>query len=126
MLGLCNKAVSNENDAIFDVLNDVLDLSDTQIDLLAQQLKSTTLENIISTIETLQKRELAVNKLKELMDRHYEDVLETPDLQKIIENNTWLFGAQYEILGAEEDSFTKTTQRLRNKVRTALLHKPSL
>ena len=34
-LGLCNKAVSNENDAIFDVLNDVLDLSDTQIDLLS-------------------------------------------------------------------------------------------
>lgn len=109
--------VSKENDAIFDVLDNVLDLSDTQVDLLAEQLKSTTLENIISTIETLQKRELAVNKLKELMDNHHENILETPDLQKIIENNTWLFGAQYEILGAEEDSFTKITQRLRGKVR---------
>lgn len=110
--------VSNENDAIFDVLDGVLGLNDLQVDLLAKQLKSTTLENIISTIETLQKRELAVSKLKELMDRHYEGVLETPDLQKIIENNTWLFGPQYEILGAEEDSFTKITQRLRNQVRT--------
>lgn len=109
--------VSKENDAIFDVLDDVLDLNETQIDLLAKQLKSTTLENIISTIEVLQKRELAVTKLKELMDNHYETVLETPDLQKIIESNTWLFGAQYEILGAEEDSFTKITQRLRNQVR---------
>ncbi len=109
--------VSKENDAIFDVLDDVLDLSDAQVDLLAKQLKSTTLENIISTIETLRKRELAVNKLKELMDNHYNSVLETPDLQKIIENNTWLFGAQYEILGAEEDSFTKITQRLRDQIR---------
>jgi len=65
----------------------------------------------------LQKRELAVVKLKELMDKHYESVLETPDLQKIIEANTWLFGAQYEILGAEEDSFTKISQRLRNEIK---------
>lgn len=108
--------VSNENDAIFDVLDDVLDLSDTQIDLLAKQLKSTTLENIICTIEILQKRELAVNKLKELMDNHYKTVLETPDLQKIIEANTWLFGAQYEILGAEEDTFTKIAHGIRNEI----------
>lgn len=109
--------VSKENDAIFDVLDDVLDLNDTQVDLLAKQLKSTTLENIISTIETLQKRELAVTKLKELMDNHYDSVLETPDLQKIIEANTWLFGAQYEILGAEEDSFTKIAKKLKEEIK---------
>lgn len=109
--------VSNENDTIFDVLDDVLDLNDTQIDLLSKQLKLTTLENIISTIEALQKRELAVNKLKLLMDNHYDSVLETPDLQKIIEANTWLFGAQYEILGAEEDSFTKIAQKLRGEIK---------
>ena len=109
--------VSKENDAIFDVLDDVLDLSDTQVNLLAKQLKSTTLENIISTIEILQKRELAVAKLKELMDKHYESVLETPDLQKIIEANTWLFGSQYELLGAEEDTFTKIAQKLRKEIK---------
>lgn len=109
--------VSKENDAIFDVLDDVLDLSDTQINLLAKQLKSTTLENIISTIEILQKRELAVAKLKELMDKHYESILETPDLQKIIETNTWLFGSQYELLGAEEDTFTKIAQKLRKEIK---------
>ena len=49
------------------------------------------------------------------MDNHYESVLETPDLQKIIEANTWLFGAQYEILGAEEDSFTKIAKKLKEK-----------
>lgn len=109
--------ISNENDAIFEVLDEVLDLSDMQVNQLAEQLKITTLENIISTIEILQKRELAVNKLIALMDNHYDTVLETPDLQKIIEENTWLFGAQYEILGAEEDTFTKIAQRLRSEIK---------
>lgn len=50
------------------------------------------------------------------MNDHYRDVLETPDLQKIIENNTWLFGAGYETLGAEEDTFTKIARDLRDKI----------
>jgi len=50
------------------------------------------------------------------MDYHFKNVLETPDLQKIIENNTWLFGSQYTIIGAEEDDFVKTSQKLRNSI----------
>jgi len=44
-------AVSNENDSLFDVLNGVLDLDDKSVKTLADQLKQTTLENIIATIE---------------------------------------------------------------------------
>jgi len=51
------------------------------------------------------------------MDVHYKGVLETPHLQGIIENNTWLFGASYEILGAEEDSFTKAAENLRLEIK---------
>lgn len=50
------------------------------------------------------------------MNDHYHEVLETPDLQKIIENNTWLFGSGYETLGAEEDTFTKIAKNLRDKI----------
>lgn len=109
-------AISNENDAIFDVLNSVLDLDEFSVKTLADQLKQTTLENIISTIEILQRRQVAVAKLRVLMNDHYREVLETPDLQKIIENNTWLFGPSYETIGAEEDSFTKIAKDLRDKV----------
>jgi hypothetical protein len=108
--------VSNENDALFDVLNGVLELDENNLSALAKQLQQTSLENIISTIETLQKRQLAVHKLKELMEHRYADVLETPDLQKIIESNTWLFGRQYSVLGAEEDTFTRIAKNLRDKV----------
>lgn len=109
--------VSNENDALFDVLDGVLDLDEKNITLMASQLKKTTLENIISTIEVLQKRQIAIQQMREVMENRYSEVSETPDLQKIIENNTWLFGAQYSILGAEEDSFTKISKKLRDTVK---------
>lgn len=111
-------AVSNENDALFEILDDVLDLSELSVRRLSNQLKYTQLENIISTIEILQQRQMAVHKLRELMNVHYESVLETPDLQQIIENNTWLFGNRYETIGAEEDTFTRIAKNLRDTVRT--------
>lgn len=109
-------SISNENDSLFDVLNSVLELDEKSLKTLANQLQHTTLENIVSTIEALQKRQIAAGKVRVLMNDHYRDVLETPDLQKIIENNTWLFGAGYETLGSEEDTFTKIARNLREKL----------
>lgn len=106
-------SVSNENDALYEIISDVLDLDDTSLQLLSKQLKHTQLEHIISTIELIQQRQLAVDKLRQLMDNHYREVLETPDLQQIIENNTWLFGNQYATIGAEEDTFTSIARELR-------------
>jgi len=100
-----------------EVLEGVLDMDSDNISLLADQLSKTTLENIISTIEILQKRQIAIHKLREIMENRYNEVLETPDLQKIIENNTWLFGPQYTTLGAEEDSFQVIAKELREKVK---------
>jgi hypothetical protein len=108
--------VSNKNEDLFDVLESILDLNGTDLSRFSQQLKKTKLENIISSIEELQKRRLAVEKLKLIMNEHYQKVLETPDLQLIIENNTWLFGERYETIGAEEDTFTKIAKTLRDKI----------
>lgn len=108
-------AVSNENDALLEVLNGALDLDDQSTKQLAEQLKRTSMENIVSTIEILQRRAVAVDKLRYVMNEHYRDVLETPDLQQIIENNTWLFGPKYETLGAEEDTFTKIAKKFRDE-----------
>lgn len=108
--------VSNENDALFEILESVIDLDEKHMKSLAAQLQKTKLEHIVSTIEVLQKRTIVVQKLREVMNSHYKDILETPDLQKIIEANTWLFGSQYSILGAEEDDFLAIAQRFRNEI----------
>lgn len=83
-------AVSNENDALLDVLNGALDLDNESMKRLAGLLHQTSLENIVASIEILQRRAVAVQKLRVVMNKHYRDVLETPDLQQIIESNTWL------------------------------------
>ncbi|WP_046115197.1 ATP-binding protein [Aquincola tertiaricarbonis] len=110
-------AVSNENDAIFEVLNSVLELDDVSTKLLAKQLRSVSLQSIVSAIEVLRRRHEVADKLRTLMNDHYLDTLETPDLQRIIEANTWLFGSSYETLGAEEDTFTKIAKSLRDAVK---------
>lgn len=118
LLALIDKVlVSNENDTIFEVIAEILNLNESQINIFSEQVKISSLENIISTIEVLQKREFAVRKLREIMVKHYNEVLETPDLQRIIEGNTWLFGNKYTMLGAEEDDFQKISLNLRNHIK---------
>lgn len=75
------------------------------------------LQSIVSAIEILRRRHEVAEKLRVLMNDHYRDTLETPDLQGIIEANTWLFGSAYETLGAEDDTFTKIAKSLRDSVK---------
>ncbi|MBF4353891.1 ATP-binding protein, partial [Vibrio anguillarum] len=118
MISLLDKLlVSNENDSLLEVLESVVELDEHRLHQLAEQLNKTTLENIVSTIEVLQRRETVVRKLEELMINNYKDVLETPHLQGIIEANTWLFGEQYSMIGAEEDDFQKTAHNLRQHIK---------
>lgn len=109
--------VSNENDGILDVISNVLDLNEKDLESFSKQIHNSSLENIVSTIEALQRRQHSVEMLKHIMVEHYKEVLETPDLQGIIENNTWLFGNKYSILGAEEDDFQKVAKNLRDAVK---------
>lgn len=110
-------AVSDENDSLWEILNGVLELDQATSEKLAAQLHQTTLENIVNTIEVLQKRINTIREIRYLMDEHYAELTETPDLQKIIENHTWLFGPQYELLGAEEATFTRISKSLRDAVK---------
>ncbi|MDH0863230.1 hypothetical protein [Mitsuaria sp. GD03876] len=109
-------AVSNENGALLEVLNGVLDMDGPTVQRLAEQLRLSSMEHIVAAIEVLQRRATAVQQLRHLMDKHHRDVLETPDLQRIIENNTWLFGPQYETIGAEDDTFSEIAKRVRDDV----------
>lgn len=110
-------SVSSENSSLLEILDSVLDLDSAAMENFAAQIKRTKLQNIIQTIESLQKREHAIARIAEIMRHHYKVTLETPDLQGVIESNTWLFGNQYESIGAEEDTFTKIAENLRNTVK---------
>lgn len=83
----------------------------------AQRNITLSLQSVVSAIEILRRRHEVAEKLRALMNDHYLDTLETPDLQGIIEANTWLFGSAYETLGAEEDTFTRIAKSLRDAVK---------
>ena len=115
LIALLDKlTVSSENDSLFDVLQGVLELSNEQLDEFSSQIKKSKLDHIIATIGSLQKRDLVIQKMKHLFQEYKKEVLETPDLQGVIEANTWLFGEQYTTIGAEEDDFNKTAKTLRD------------
>ena len=109
--------VSSENDSLMNVLEGVLDLEQGGLDRLSKIITDSSLENIISTIEEVTKRLSVLKMFREVMEYKYHKVLETPDLQKVIEKNSWLFGEQYSLIGAEEDDFYKLAKELRNKVK---------
>ncbi len=108
---------SNENDSLVDVLEGVLDLETDSLDRLSKIIKDSSLENIISTVEEITKRLSTVKMIRDLMEHKYHEVLETPDLQMIIEKNSWLFGEQYSLIGAEEDDFNRLSKNLRSQVK---------
>ena len=115
IIGLLDRlSTSSENDSLIDILEGVLDLNKEQMDEFASQISKSKLDYIISTIGHIHKRDLVVQKMKYLFKEHAKEVLETPDLQGIIEANTWLFGPQYTTIGAEEDDFSNTARSLRN------------
>ena len=109
--------ISNENDALFEVLNEVLELDENSLNSFSKLLQRTKLENIVKTIEVISQRLEVIRKLKILMREKYKNILETPDLQSIIESNTWLFGDQYAVLGQEEDDFNKIAKNLRKQIK---------
>lgn len=108
-------SVGGDNGALLDVLQSVLELAPPALGKLASQLRHTTLDNIVQTIDLLQQRHEATEFIRQLMRIHYRTVGETPELQRVIEQNTWLFGPQFATLGAEETTFTEIARRLRTE-----------
>ena len=109
--------VSSENESLMNVLEGVLDLEQSGLDRLSKVITDSNLENIISTIEEITKRLSVLKMFREVMEYKYHKVLETPDLQKVVEKNSWIFGEQYSLIGSEEDDFYKLAKELRNKVK---------
>lgn len=109
-------SVSSENDCLYDVLMNILELDGESLNIFASQIKKSKLENIVRTIEILQRRQEVIHMMKYIMEERYRKVLETPDLQEIIEANTWLFGEQFETIGAEEDSIKQLAKKARESI----------
>ncbi|WP_061038261.1 ATP-binding protein [Vibrio coralliirubri] len=103
-IGLLDRISFSPTEDLFSILDGVINLSSQEESDLATVLKENKLSNITKAITKITKRQEVLDILKSLIDDHTADAKEK-HIQKIIENNLWIFGEQYNLLTAEEPDF---------------------
>ena len=109
-LELLNRLLDDgkSRDALCDILSVLVnDVNADHLEELKRQLENYGLENILGTIKEIEKRLGTIKCLKKIFNDDFKDYSEK-DIQKIIEQNYWLFGEEYNLMvGSEEDDFNK-------------------
>jgi len=104
IVGFLNLLLDTEQrDNILDILEDVVNLTDEERDTLAKTLKKTNLSNITSLIKYLENRYNVVAILKTLIYKLETFTTERDHIQKVIENNYWLFGEEFHLVSADKN-----------------------
>ena len=106
-----------EVDDLFKVLEGVVELSSSEREVFAKQLKTTKMSSIVRTIELISDRYKSVEEFKKLVFDPTMYAGEVPHLQKMMERNYWLIGEEYQLLTAAEPKFEEALRRY-----THLLH----
>lgn len=104
---------SNELDSLFDIIGDIVDMSDDERKGLSEILEYTTMSNVTKTINLLKDRAIVIEQLKSLVFDKSESITEAKHIQPFIENNYWIFGEQYHLVTAEEPDFEEALRRFR-------------
>lgn len=98
---------SAKRDKLIVILNEVINLSDNQIDKLLQTLKSAKLSSIIDTIELITERVKVKDIIQQLVMNKDLKANEIDHLQAVLEKNYWIFGEQYNLVASAEVKFEK-------------------
>lgn len=100
-----------EVDDLFKVLDGVVELSSSDREIFARQLKTTKMSSIVRTIELISDRYKSVEEFKRLVFDSAMYAGEIPHLQKMMERNYWLIGEEYQLLTAAEPKFEEALRR---------------
>lgn len=92
---------SEERENILTVIDEIVKLDSEQRKEFADILKKTKLENIINTIRFIEGRYRVIEILKTIIYDLDKFTNERDHIQKIIENNYWIFGEQYNLASAD-------------------------
>lgn len=102
---------SGEVNSLFEILNEVLDMTEIERHDLADILKYAHMSNITRTIKLIRDRYQAVEDLKQLVFNPDLNADEVHHLQEFIERHYWLFGEQYNLVTAAEPNFVEALKR---------------
>jgi hypothetical protein len=94
---------TDQRENVLTIIDNVIQLTDEEREALANSLKKTNLSQITKIVNLLSKRFETIQILKSLVFDLDKFANEREHLQKVIENNYWLFGEQYHIVSADEN-----------------------
>lgn len=105
---------SNERNLLIKTIEGVYSLSEEQKKKLNDLLDRTTLGNIVDTVSEIDHR---LQTLADLEDIIYDkdkasSTLEVKHLQKILDNEFWVFGEQYRLVTTTEGQIKEAIERL--------------
>ena len=100
---------SDEREQLLGVIDNIIKLDPTERKEFSEILKVNKLNRIVKTINLINGRYKTVEILKQLVFNKSLKANERDHLQKIIEENYWLFGEQYHLVSADE-SFQKSLE----------------
>lgn len=103
MLGFIQLVLrSDERDQILDIVGNVIELDPIERKELSELLKHAKLSGVIKLLNTLKSRYSVVELLNILVFKNTKTTTERGQLQKAIEQNCWLFGEEYNLIGADK------------------------
>ncbi|MBR6124642.1 ATP-binding protein [Candidatus Saccharibacteria bacterium] len=102
---------SQEDNLIQLLLEQVQNLTEDEKKDLQDILKRTSLSNVVRTIKEIDHRLDVIEKLKELLFIHVDDTLEVKHLQKILDENFWIFGEQFRLFSTTEGPLHQTLKK---------------
>ena len=109
--------LSTQDDVLIKtILEHLQELTEDEKEDLLGILKRTTLSNIIKTIKEIDHRLDVVDKLKFLISEHEKETLEVKHLQKILDENFWLFGEQFRLFSSTEGALKNVLHKYAKEV----------
>lgn len=100
--------LSTQDDILIKtILEQLQELTEDEKQDLLIILRRTSLSNVIRTIKEIDHRLEVLEKLKTLISEHEKETLEVKHIQKILNQNFWLFGEQFRLFSTTEGALKK-------------------
>lgn len=107
---------TQEDNLIQLLLEQVQNLTEEEKKDLQDILKRTSLSNVVRTIKEIDHRLDVIEKLESLLFAHKKETFEVVHLQKILDENFWIFGEQFRLFSTTEGALKKTLTNYAKKI----------
>ena len=102
---------TQDNLLIQVILEQLQELTEEEKDDLLDILQRTSLSNVVKTIKEIDHRLDVLEKLKILLFTYTKETLEVKHLQKVLDENFWIFGEQFRLFSSTEGALKKVLAR---------------